>query len=264
MSKFLAKLFYRKKIRRFENLTAALEKIGLGDYREATRLCNEAKPTEFLDDIALYYFVSGRLALDSYELEKADLYLSTAWNLGFRRSSLFVSLGLTRARLGRFSDAWELLQIASKLTPESNEEEHNIIKQLLELMDKITQGDGKRKIESLLKKAVKTYSGKDRLKESELKKAFENLIVRESDSVNEMEELIAVCGEYLRTIHNGTWVFGLEMEDHNILINGITYRIKHIITAIRSGQITPEDLRGVSISTALSRVFVDELGSVNI
>ncbi|MBN2723538.1 MAG: hypothetical protein JXR95_05640 [Deltaproteobacteria bacterium] len=266
MSNILARIFYRKKVKRFENLTNALLMIGERNYREATRLLNEVKPTEYMEDIGLYYFVAGRLALDFGELEKADIHLSTAWNLGFRRPSLFVSLGLARARLGRLSDARELLSIAMSDGNES-EEDDNIVKQLLVLIDKLSSGEGIARINELVSSGMKKFRGSskgDKIKKSELKKAFTQSLESLDENDPEQTDIVfALLGEYLRINYNGNWIFGLELEDHSILINGVSFSVKHVLAGYKSGTVTLEELDKISLSSSLSGVFLDETGNVS-
>ena len=63
MFKWIIHLFYRKKVRRIETMSKALQLIGKGELHVAGQLIQEVRPTEFLDDLALYYFVRGRYHL---------------------------------------------------------------------------------------------------------------------------------------------------------------------------------------------------------
>jgi hypothetical protein len=267
MFSWLARVFYKKRINRLEKLTKCFEYFGNGNFRAVQKTLIELKPTEYLDDLSLYYFIKGRLALETLEIEKGEFYLTTAWTLGFKKVPLYVSLGLAKARLRRYNEAKELLYIAQQLSSDEDE----IINGLLDLMDRISHGLGEKQINKNLTKASKKFVNKSRikdLKERDFNILFEKILDEKMDDTLKMgnddilylDLAIPALGEYLKQKFNGVWEFGLELMDHAVLINGIAIRPYHLIIAYKKGQIKIEDFSKVLEFKNLSQIFFEEEG----
>jgi hypothetical protein len=263
MSNFLAKIFYRKKVKRLEKLTLSLQKIGQGDFRQAISLLNSAKPTEYLEDIGLYYFVKGRIAMEMMEIEKGENWLTASWALGFRRGPLFVSLALAKARLRKFGEAKELLLVAGQLM--DNPDDVEVIDQLQKLMDSIVGGAAKKSINELLTTAGKNLIGKNipnNFKEKDWAKLFEKRLKNiENNEIS--DEAIAILGGYMAFKHRGFWEYGLEVMDHAIIIGGAAFRPFYILKSYNAGSIEFEDLGKPLLRQNISSLYLEEEGIVS-
>ncbi|MGM0597333.1 MAG: hypothetical protein ACQES9_09875 [Myxococcota bacterium] len=275
MSNFFAKILFRKKTSRLEKLSQALLHLGEGKIRETVKLLNEAKPTRYVEDIGLYYFVKGRLALELMELEKGEIYLNAAWTLGFHKLTLYVSLALAKARLRRFGEAKELLIIAKNLIgeiPDKDAEKDSetmqlletsqIIQALLELMDDISKGKGKKEVSKLFDKACKKHLHRKtstKLSRQNWKKLFDATIKNEPELLYQMNESwVAVLGEYYRQKYKGYWEFGLEALDHAVVIKGVAYRPFNILKNFYNGIIEFEQV--LKPESDFSMIFFEEEG----
>lgn len=261
MSSFLARILYRKKVKRLEKLTQALQKIGEGNLRAAMALVHEVRPTEYTEDLGLYFFVKGRLAMELLELEKGEAYLTTAWALGFRKGAVFVSLAVAKGRLRKLGEARELLSIGRQYLS-SDDDDHKLIDQLENLLDMVAQGSARRQVSEIFTAEAKQVGVKTNpreLKERDWQKLLERLVggAREKTPTDEM---VAVLGSYMVAKHQGVWEYGLEITDHAVLVNGVAYRPVTMLRSYFAGTITIDDFSKVLPEQTLSGLFLEEEG----
>jgi tetratricopeptide (TPR) repeat protein len=257
MFRWLVRLFYRKKVRRIESMSRALQLIGEKDLRGAGALIQECRPTEFLEDLSLYYFVRGRFHLECLELEAAECYLNAAFALGFRRPALFLSLGLCKARLRRLGEAFELLTLARRLSAE--DEEKQILDALLKLIDEVRTGRVRSGLEALATNAGARLLGR-RGKPGEWRKAdWQKLLdagVFMDDAPTEpTDEMIVLLGTWLIETHRGVWEYGLEPADLAVRVQDVAFSPLHLIRSVRTGALSREELEKLPMSASVPRFY---------
>ncbi len=260
MFRWLIRLFYRKKVRRIENMSKALAALGNQDLRTAGKLLQESRPKEYLEDLALYYFVKGRYHLERMELEQAECALHAAFSLGFRRPALFLSLGLAKARLRRLGEAHELLSLARQVSTE--DEEQAIVDALLGLIRDVRSGKAKKAVESQLEAAGKRILGKSRVadwKKADWQKLLDRGVFMEDAPVEPTDESIVILGGWLLNRHRGAWEFGLEVSDCAVRIQDVAFSPLNLIRSIRSGSMDASDLEEMAMNAAVPRFYAEEL-----
>lgn len=257
MFKWLIRLFYRKKVRRIEAMSRALQLIGQGDLAAAGRIIQEARPTEFLDDLALYHFVRGRYHLECLEMEAAESHLQTAFLLGFRRPALFLALGLAKARLRRLGDAHELLQLALERSTE--EEERQIAAALLQLLEEIRSGKTRRKLDEIAASAGQRVLGRkiscDQWRPADWKRVLDAAVFMEDAPAEPTEEMVVLLGQWLFYRHKGAWEFGLEPPDLAVRVSDVAFSPLTLLRSLRTGALTREELERLPLSAAGSKLF---------
>lgn len=260
MSKFLANIFYRKKVKRLEKLTLALQRIGEGDLRGANTLVQQARPTEYTEDLGLYYFVKGRIAMELLEIEKGENYLTTAWALGFRKGAIFVSLALAKGRLRRLGEALELLEVGRQYLAGTDEVE--VIDMLEQLIGEVAGGSAAKQISMVFANAAKSATGKSNpreLKERDWKKLMSAMFAEASGpEVDDVQ--VAVLGAYMVAKHHGVWEYGLEMTDHAVLVKGVAYRPASIIRGYYAGTISLDEIGSAIPRHSITSLYLDEEG----
>jgi tetratricopeptide (TPR) repeat protein len=259
MLRWQDRLFYRKKGRRIENMSRALQLIGQKDLRGAGALIQESRPSEFLEDLQLYHFVRGRYHLECLEFEAAECHLHAAFALGFRRPALFLALGLVKARLRRLGEAHELLELARRRSGE--EEEVRILEALLKLIDEVRTGRALAGLEAMAAVAAARVLGR-KVRVSDLKKAdwqrlLDEVVFPEDAPPEPTDEMIVLLGFWLVERHKGAWEFGLEPSDLAVRVQDVAFCPLHLIRSVRSGAASRAELESLPMSAAAPRLYED-------
>ncbi len=263
MSRFLAKLFNRKKVNRLERTMEALQAMGEGRLRDAMALLAQADPVEYTKDpgLGLYYFAKGRVAMEMMELQRGENYLTTAWVLGFRRATLFISLAVAKGRLRRLGEARELLKVAREFQLEG-EDEVEVIDRMEELLDQVASGKMAKEINSIVRRLCKQGCGKSNpreLKERDWRKLLEKYI-RDETRTSPRDEDIALFGAYMVAKHQGVWEYGLEMADHAVLVRGVAYQPARLLQAYYANKLEFEKLGVLIPQMNISSLYLQEEG----
>ncbi len=257
MFKWLVRLFYRKKVRRIESMSRALQLIGQKDLRGAGALIQECRPTEFLEDLSLYYFVRGRFHLECMELEAAECYLNAAFSLGFRRPAIFLSLGLCKARLRRLGEAHELLMLARRLSTE--DEERQILDALLKLVEEVRSGRVRAGLENLVSGAGARILGRrgkpGDWRKADWQKLLDGGVFMEDAPTDPTDEMIVILGFWLLETHKGVWEFGLEPADLAVRVQDVAFSPLHLIRSVRAGALSRADLETLPMSASSPRFY---------
>ncbi|PKN27234.1 MAG: hypothetical protein CVU65_03165 [Deltaproteobacteria bacterium HGW-Deltaproteobacteria-22] len=259
MFRWIVRLFYRKKVRRIENMSRALQLIGQKDLRAAGALIQESRPSEFLEDLSLYYFVRGRFQLECLELEAAECYLNAAFALGFRRPALFLSLGLCKARLRRLGEAYELLTLARRLSTEA--EEQPILDALLALLDEVRSGRARAGLETLATNAAARILGRKSRpgdwRKADWQKLLDEGVFMDDAPVEPTDEMIVLLGFWLLEQHRGVWEFGLEPADLAVRVQDVAFSPLHLIRSVHAGGLSRADLEKLPLSASAPRFYED-------
>jgi len=257
MFRWLVRLFYRKKVRRIENMSRALKAIGAGELRDAGALIQESRPTEFLEDLQLYHFVRGRFHLELLEFEAAECHLHAAFALGFRRPALYLSLGLAKARLRRLGEAHELLELARRRATE--DEERQVIDALLKLIGEVRTGRARAQIEAIAAEAGARVLGRrgrpSDWKKADWQKLLERGVFPEDAPAEPTDEMIALLGCWLVEHHRGAWEFGLEPADLAVRVQDVAFSPLHLIRSVRTGSLSRAELDALPMSASAPRFY---------
>lgn len=257
MFKWIIHLFYRKKVRRIETMSKALQLIGKGELHVAGQLIQEVRPTEFLDDLALYYFVRGRYHLECLEFEAAEMHFHTAFLLGFRRPALFLALGLAKARLRRLGDAYELLKLAQARSTE--EEEQKIAIALLQLLEEIRSGKVRRQLDEITAAAGQRVLGRkiacNQWRPADWKRVLDTLVFIDNAPMEPTEEMVVILGQWLLQKYHGVWEFGLEPSDLAVRISDVAFSPLILLRSWRMGTLSREDIEQLPLAAAGSQLF---------
>lgn len=259
MFRWLVRLFYRRKVRRIESMSRALQLIGQKDLRGAGAMIQASRPTEFLEDLQLYHFVRGRYHLECLEFEAAECHLHAAFALGFRRPAIYLALGLVKARLRRLGEAHELLELARRLSGE--EEEVRILEALLKLIDEVRTGRARAGLEVMAVEAGSRILGrKVRVadwKKGDWQRLLDEAVFPEDAPPEPTDEMVVLLGFWLIERHKGVWEFGLEPSDHAVRVQDVAFSPLHLIRSVRAGAVSRAELESLPMSAAAPRFYED-------
>ena len=229
---WLAKIFYRGRVSRLEAVQSAAKLMALGRVEEAEQLLDRNAPTRFLMDVAVYHFVKGRVAMAKGAWKSAEQHLLASRALGIESSSLHLCIGILEARRHRPSEAREELQTAMEASAGGEEKDQEGAPQILAMLDAQKEGESlkalKARAEGFSKKKLDGALNKPALDQTQAEKALGGLeaYLEQQKSGQPLgeekrEDAAAALGEVFHRWKSAQWVFGLDMRDHLVALEGV-------------------------------------------
>jgi len=203
-----------------------------GRTADAEAMLDAARSKVWVEDLAVYHFVRGKLRMEQGELDQAELHLHTALGLGLDRASVKLNLAVLRVRKCQLNAALELLDD-------------------VELSDDPDVLDQARVMRGVIaetragKPLAQIASGAARFRKKHLKKvdpAPEPTLAALAQSLggklsgSDREDACLLLGELLVQVRGGTWLAGLEPRDHRVLVDGVLYSPATMIDALYAGE----------------------------
>ncbi len=233
--KWLAKLFYYGRIKRLERIQTAAALIAAGKTDQAETLLESARPRHWVDDLAVFHFVSAKLCMERDELEEAEQHLHTALGLGLDRPSVKLNLAVLKVRQCALGAALRLIDDVELSDDPAILEQARVMR---EVIAKVKQGDVLPEItERSARFRKKHLKAGDADPEAALQSLSDRLREGAKLSGKDREDAILLYGSLLVAARQGTWLFGLEPRDHRVLISGVLYHPAEQVDEILGGQL---------------------------
>lgn len=235
--RWLAKLFYYGRVRRLERLQEAAALLGAGRLEEAEERLRLARPNRWVDDLAVYHFVAGRLRMERGALDEAERHLHAALVLGLDRPSVKLNLAVIKVRQCALADALTLLSEVELSEDESVLEQARVMR---EVIAKVTTGDSLGEITDRCRRFGRKHLDRglaegpsDALERlAEVAKAVGSAKL----STKDREDAVLYLGHLAVVACGGSWLLGLEPRDHRILVAGIAWHPSAELEAFVSGE----------------------------
>lgn len=223
---WLARIFYRGRVVRLEGVQKAARLMAEGRLEEAGLVLDKSAPNRYLLDVAVYFFVKGRLSLESGKLRDAEKQLGAAKILGIDGVGLRFSLSVLEARNHRLDSALDAMEIGSE---EEIGEDVKGISEMREIISNHKTGKTLKNIQTRADEFAKEKLNIDLYcknldQEEALNKLAAYLREQKKGQVLGEEKRYAasaVLGEMEIRLNGAQWLLGLDMRDHLIVLNGL-------------------------------------------
>jgi len=238
--KWLAKLIYFRRVRRLERIGEASALLAAGRLDEAEARLELGRARRWMEDVALFHFVMGKLRMEKDALEEAERHFHTALGLGLDRPSVKLNLAVLKVRC---CDLGAALAILSDVELSDNED---ILEQAKVMRELITNMRGDKTLSEVhqrsarfLKKFLDRTSTLDAVMEKDspesLFSAITSALQTQKLSLKDREDAILLYGSLVAKHLKGQWLWGLEPRDHRIVIGGVLHQPSLDITRILDG-----------------------------
>lgn len=107
--RWLGRLIFYGRIRRMKHIQHAAALLADGRTADAEQLLDSARSKVWVEDLAVYHFVRGKLRMEQGHLDRAEMHLHTALGLGLERASVKLNLAVLLVRKCQLNAALELL-----------------------------------------------------------------------------------------------------------------------------------------------------------
>lgn len=223
---WLARIFYRGRVLRLEGVQKAARLMSAGRLDEAGAVLENNAPNRYLMDVAVYYFVKGRLSLESGKLRDAEKELGTAKVLGITGTGLDFCLGVLEARNHRLDSALDAL---NKVGEEGSEENIQGILEMKEIISNHKVGKTLKNIRTMARGFAKEKMGVhlygEHLDQGEALNKLQGYLGDQKKGqplgLEKRYSVAAVLGEIGIRFGNAQWLLGLDMRDHLVVFAGL-------------------------------------------
>lgn len=224
------RLFFWGRIRRMKRIQAAAARLSQGRTEEAENLLKSARPRHWVEDLAIYHFVLGRLKMEKGELNQAEAHLHTATCLGLDRPSVKLNLAVLRVRKSQLSEAMGLLDDVETSNDETILEQARVMRQLI---TQVRDGTLFAEIEQRARRFEKNHLKK---RSKDTPESLATTLLQKKLSSKEQEDASLFLGQLLIQQHRGAWQLGLEARDHRILVSGLSHSPYEMIEDLLQGR----------------------------
>ncbi len=234
--KWLAKLFYRGRIKRLERTQYAAALLAQGETAEAAEILERARPRSWVDDVAVYHFVTGKLRMEQGLLDEAEMHLHTAVGLGLERPAVKLNLAVLAVRRCALGEALALLDEVELSDDASLLEQCRVMREVIaETQQGVPLPEIATRAARFRKKHL-TGGGDPRDAEALLKRLTERLQRGSGLSSKDREDAALLYGTLLVQAREGRWLLGLEPRDHRVLVQGVLHHPAAAIDALLGGE----------------------------
>lgn len=241
--KWLAKLFYRGRVRRLERTQRAAALLAAGRIDEAEQLLDLARPTRWVDDLAVFHFVTGKLHMERGALDEAERHLYTALGLGLDRPSVKLNLAVLKVRRCDLASALSLLSDVELSDDESILEQVRVMRRVIaEVTSGALLGELAERGQRFRKKHLEKELGDDDL--AGTLRALGEVIKGSKLSSRDLEDALLLMGQLAVASRGGSWLLGLEPRDHRVLVDGVAWQPWAEVERLRAGEIDALSLPG--------------------
>jgi tetratricopeptide (TPR) repeat protein len=199
--------------------------------KDAEKLLDAARSKVWVEDLAVYHFVRGKLRMEQGDLDLAEMHLHTALGLGLDRASVKLNLAVLLVRKCQLNAALELLDDVELSDDPAVLDQARVMR---EVIAETCQGKPLAEIAARVARFRKKHLKKvDPSPEATLpilaRRLGGNL------SQGDREDACLLLGQLLVEARQGTWLAGLEPRDHRVLVGGILYSPAAMIDDLQSG-----------------------------
>lgn len=229
--RWLGRLIFYGRIRRMKRVGHAAALLADGRTPDAEKLLDSAHSKVWVEDLAVYHFVRGKVRMEQGDLDQAQVHLHTALGLGLDRASVKLNLAVLLVRKCQMGAALELLDDVELSDDPAELEQARVMR---EIIDETRQGKPLAEIPSRIARFRKKHLKKvDPAPEATLPALTRRL--GSNLSGRDVEDACLLLGQMFVQARGGTWLAGLEPRDHRVLVGGVLYSPADIIDAVQSG-----------------------------
>ncbi|MDX9999749.1 MAG: hypothetical protein RBU30_00490 [Polyangia bacterium] len=250
--KWLVKLFFYGRVRRLERIGEAASLLAAGRIDEAEEILRLTRPRRWIDDFALFHFVSGKLQMEKGSLEEAERHLHAALALGLDRPSVKLNLAVLKVRQCNLGAALSILDEVDLSDDQNVLGQSSVMRRVI---GEVSSGSTFKEISERSVRFRKKHLPKELQGDSfdaqkalvELSGALKNGKLSGKDS----EDAVLFLGSLAVTESGGAWLLGLEPRDHRVLVGGLAWHPATQIDSFLAGDL--ESLSLPSTSRALAQ-----------
>jgi len=229
--KWLGRLIFYGRIRRMKRVGHAAALLADGRTSDAEKLLDSARSKVWVEDLAVYHFVRGKLRMEQGDLDRAQAHLHTALGLGLDRASVKLNLAVLLVRKCQLVEALELLDDVDLSDDPAELEQARVMRRVIA---ETRQGKPLAEIPDRIARFRKKHLKKvDQTPEATLPALSRRL--RDKVSGRDIEDACLVLGDLLVRACGGTWLAGLEPRDHRVVVSGVLYSPAAMIDALQKG-----------------------------
>lgn len=229
--RWLGRLIFYGRIRRMKRIQHAAALLADGRTQDAEKLLDSARSRAWVEDLAVYHFVRGKLRMEQGDLEQAQMHLHTALGLGLDRASVKLNMAVLLVRKCQLSEALDLLEDVSL------SDDPAVLDQARVMQDVIAETRLGKVLAEIPPRAArfrkKHLKKIDPAPEATLRVLAKRLKGKLSGS--DREDAGLLLGQVLVEARGGTWLSGLEPRDHRVLAGGVLYCPADMIDAFLRG-----------------------------
>lgn len=230
--RWLGRIIFYGRIRRMKTIGNAAALLADGRTGDAEKILDSARSDVWVEDLAVYHFVQGKLRMEQGDLDRAHMHLHTALGLGLDRASVKLNLAVLLVRKCELGAALQLLDDVDLSDDPAVVEQSQVMRQVIA---DVREGKPLAEIAHRAARFRKKYLKKvDPSPESTLPALTNRLAGKLSGS--DRDDACLVLGQLLVHARGGTWLAGLEPRDHRVLIDGVLYSPSAMIDDVKNGE----------------------------
>ncbi len=230
--RWLGRILFYGRVRRMKRIQHAAALLADGRMDEAEQLLDSARSTVWVEDLAIYHFVRGKLLMERGDLEGALLHLHTALGLGLERPSVKLNLAVLLVRRCQLDRALAMLDDVDLSDDPAVLEQSRVMRSVIE---KTRQGQPlaeiSRRAERFRKKHLKGSRESPEATVSALERRLRSRLSR-----SDREDASLLLGQILVESRDGVWLAGLEPRDHLVLVGGVLHSPATMIDRLLEGE----------------------------
>lgn len=239
---WLAKLFYRGRVKRLEGVQEAARLMAEGRLCEAESKLGENAPSRYLLDVAVFHFVKGRLAMEQGSWEGAEEELHAAKVLGIKSRTVDFLLGVLKARNHHLNEA---LDIMENIEGEKDDKEDQSAKKIRKLLDAHRGGETLKEISQragdFADEKLQNILLRKNISQKEIIETLEAYLDEQKSGQPLGEEKRRRAAEFLGEVWvqfgRAQWFLGLDIRDHLVVVDGLGRRPFDEIEEYLNGEI---------------------------
>jgi hypothetical protein len=240
---WLWRLFFWGRLRRLKRIQLAAAHLARGDVLAADQALASARPTAWSQDLAVYHYVLGKVRLEQGALDQAEQHLHAAMCLGLDLPSVRFSLAVVEVRRCQLERALALLQDLESSDDPSLHEQTRLMRQVIE---KNRDGNAGPEVLSAIARFRKKHLPQVESSPGETLCSLVRTLRARQLSAKDRDDGSLLLGELLVSQCDGRWVFGLESQDHRVVVRGYLHSPHRLLSSFLSGEqdslVLPEPL----------------------
>jgi hypothetical protein len=201
--------------------------MAAGKLEAADALLEKNRPLRYLDDVAVYHFIAGRLAMERGKWDVAEIKLGAARELGLSPPSFYFFWGLLKARRRQWRSSLEALD---EVKHHGDKELNAQADALREMIEAVFSGQARKQVDAdaarfcrqTLGMALSQYKEADRFETT----LFEYLVEQQTGQPlgqRKREGAAAALGAGWVRLRKGCWALGLDARAHTVVVDGIEH-----------------------------------------
>ncbi len=229
--RWLGRIIFYGRIRRMKHIQHAAALLADGRTADAEKLLDSARSKVWVEDLAVYHFVRGKLHMELGELNTAEMHLHTALGLGLDRASVKLNLAVLLVRKCQLNAA--LVQ----LDEVELSDDPAVLEQAKVMREVIAETRQGKPLADIAQRAARFRKKHLKKVDVSAEATLPALIKRlgEKLSRSDREDACLLLGQLLVDQRDGVWLAGLEPRDHRVLAGGVLYSPAEMIDRVLDG-----------------------------